>query len=98
MELIEQSPTERSLALLDKMKSMRERKAEEKSEGFNIFFIRFHVLDPERFLQRTVKYVRWIWTLPVVIATCVASAGTVGVFALNGQATGAGPHQPCHLD
>ena len=26
----------------------------------------FHVLDPDRFLNRTVKYVRWIWTPPVV--------------------------------
>ncbi len=97
MALIEQSTTERSLELLDQLKSMRERKAEEKAEGFNIFFIRFHVLDPEHFLQRTVKYVRWIWTLPVVIVTCVASAWTVGVFALNGKAIWAGTLQLYHF-
>ncbi len=80
MELIEQSVAERNLTLLDKFKTLRHKKAEQKSEGFNIFFIMFHVLDPNRFLNRTVKYVRWIWTPPVVAATLVASAWTVGVF------------------
>jgi putative peptide zinc metalloprotease protein len=97
MELIERSATERSLELLERMKSMRERKAEEKSEGFNPFFIRFHVLDPERFLQRTVKYVRWIWTPPVVLIICIASAWTVGVFVLNAQEIWAGTLQLYHF-
>jgi putative peptide zinc metalloprotease protein len=97
MELIERSATERSIEVLERMKSMRERKAEEKSEGFNPFFIRFHVLDPERFLQRTVKYVRWIWTPPVVLITCLASAWTVGVFVLNAQEIWAGTLQLYHF-
>lgn len=97
MQLIERSVAERSLELLDYLKRVRERKAEEKSEGFNIFFIRFHVLDPERFLQRTVKYFRWIWTLPVVLVTCLASAWTVGVFALHGSEIWAGTLQLYHF-
>ncbi|MDQ6894335.1 MAG: efflux RND transporter periplasmic adaptor subunit [Acidobacteriota bacterium] len=83
MELIEQTAAERSLTLLDKFKSLREKTAEEKSDGFNPFFIKFHVLDPDRFLTRTVKYVRWIWTPPVVVLTCIASLWTVGVFIRN---------------
>ncbi|HEX9687657.1 MAG TPA: efflux RND transporter periplasmic adaptor subunit [Thermoanaerobaculia bacterium] len=83
VQLMELSAAERNLNLLDKFKSIRHRKAEEKSEGFNIFFIMFHVLDPERFLQRTVKYVRWIWTPPVVAVTVVASLWTIGVFVEN---------------
>jgi putative peptide zinc metalloprotease protein len=84
MQLLEQSVVERNLALLDKSSAFKRQKAEQKSEGFNVFFIRFHVLDPERFLQRTVKYFRWIWTLPVAIVTCLASVWTVGIFALHG--------------
>jgi putative peptide zinc metalloprotease protein len=83
MELFEQSVAERNLTLLAKAKTARQRAAEEKAEGFNPFFLLFHVLDPERFLRRTVKYVRWIWTPPVVAASCVFFAWTLGVILVN---------------
>ena len=83
LELIEESVAERNLGLLDKFKSFRHQKAEEKAEGFNIFFIMFHVVDPDRFLNRTVKYVRWIWSKPMVIGTVIASLWTLGVFVNN---------------
>lgn len=84
MELLEQSVVEANLALLDKGSTFRRRKAEQKTEGFNIFFIMFHLIDPDRFLTRTVKYVRWIWTPPVVFAVLAASVWTVSVFVQNG--------------
>jgi putative peptide zinc metalloprotease protein len=80
-DLIEQSAAERSLNMLDKFRTLREKKAEEKAEGFNIFFIMFHVVDPDRFLNRTIKYVRWIWSAPVAIATVAASFWTAFVFS-----------------
>ncbi len=80
MDLLEQSVVERNLALLDKSTNFKRRKAEQKSEGFNIFFIMFHLIDPDRFLTRTVKYVRWIWTPPVVAVVLAASFWTVSVF------------------
>jgi putative peptide zinc metalloprotease protein len=80
-DLIEQSAAERSLKMLDKFRTLRDKKTEEKTEGFNPFFIMFHVLDPERFLQRTIKYVWWIWTPPVAIATGIASIWTAFVFS-----------------
>ncbi|MFN2386722.1 MAG: HlyD family efflux transporter periplasmic adaptor subunit [Thermoanaerobaculia bacterium] len=83
IDLLEQSAAERSLTLLHKFKTARQRAAEEKAEGFNIFFLLFKVMDPERFLERTVKYVRWIWTPPVVIAWSIAVAWTAAVFILN---------------
>jgi putative peptide zinc metalloprotease protein len=82
-DLIEQSAAERSLTLLDKYKTLRHKKAEEKAEGFNPFFILFHVLDPDRFLNRTIKYVGWIWSPPVVIATLIASIWTAWIFVQN---------------
>jgi putative peptide zinc metalloprotease protein len=83
LEMLHESIAERNLGLLDKFNSFRHQKAEEKAEGFNIFFIMFHVLDPDRFLSRTVKYVRWIWSKPMVWATIVASLWTFGVFVDN---------------
>lgn len=83
LELIEQSVAERNLGLLDKFNSFRHQNAEEKAEGFNIFFIKFHVFNPDRFLNKTVKYVRWIWTPPVAIATVIASFWTLVVFIRN---------------
>jgi putative peptide zinc metalloprotease protein len=93
MELIELSIAERNLGLLDKFSSMRHKTAEEKAEGFNIFFIRGHVLDPERFLQRTVQYVRWIWTWPVALVTLIASIWTISVFVRNWEPIWAGTMQ-----
>ena len=83
MELLEQSVVETNLALLDKGTNFKRKKAEQKTEGFNIFFIMFHIVDPDRFLTRTVKYVRWIWTPPVVAVVLVASIWTVSVFVQN---------------
>jgi len=79
-ELIEESATERALNMLDKFKGLREKKAEEKAQGFNIFFIMFHVLDPDRFLNKTIKYVWWWWTPIPVFITIVASLWTAGIF------------------
>jgi len=80
-ELIQLTPAELSLTLLDKFKGLRDKKVEEKAEGFNIFFIMFHVVDPNRFLERTAKYVRWIWSPPVAIATAAASFWAAFIFA-----------------
>ena len=80
IEFIEQSVAERNLGLLDKFSSFRHQKAEEKAEGFNIFFIMFHVIDPDRFMNRTVKYVRWIWKWPVVLVAILASLWTLIIF------------------
>lgn len=84
MQLLEQSVVEKNLALLDKSSQFKRKKAEQKSEGFNIFFIMFHLIDPDRFLTRTVKYVRWIWTPPVVAVVVAASLWTVTIFAQHG--------------
>jgi putative peptide zinc metalloprotease protein len=80
MGLIARSAKERSLALLEGARTARKRAAEEKAEGFNPFFIQYKVIDPDRILTRTAKYVRWIWSPPVVSVGLVCFALTVGVF------------------
>lgn len=83
MHLLERSAAEKSLALLATTREARQRAAAEKAEGFNPFFILFHVFDPNRFLDRTVRYVRWLWTPPVVVAFLFVFAWTIGVFIHN---------------
>ena len=83
IQLLQQSSAERSLELLAHTRAARKRAADAKSEGFNPFFIQFKVLDPNRFLDRTVKYVRWIWSPPVVVLWSIAVLWTIGVFVNN---------------
>ena len=83
IDFIEKSAAERNLQLLAHSRSARQRAAEEKAEGFNPFFILFHVLDPDRFLRATLKYVRWLWTPPVVAGACVFFAWTIGVIIVH---------------
>lgn len=83
IELIERSTAEKSLQLLAHAAEARKRAAELKAEGFNPFFLLFHILDPDEFMNRTVRYVRWLWTPPVVIAWALGVAWTVGVFILH---------------
>jgi len=80
MDLLAESQTERHLRALEKSKTARQRAADEKAEGFNIFFLMFKVFDPDRFLNRTIKYVSWLWSPPAVAIACVFFALTVGVF------------------
>jgi putative peptide zinc metalloprotease protein len=80
MHLIERSAAEKSLALFSLTREARQKAAQEKAEGFNPFFILFHVFDPDTLLNRTQRYVRWLWSPPVVIASLFAFAWTVGIF------------------
>ena len=79
MDLLEQSAAERNLQEFARIKDARRRTAEQKAEGFDIFLIPFHVFDPNRFLDRTQKYVRWIWRPPTVAISLVLIAMMTGV-------------------
>src|SRR5688500_4874620 len=80
LEMLEQTGARRHLALVEKFKNARKRAAEERAEGFNPFFLLFKVFDPDRFLNRTVKYVRWIWTPPTVAISSIFFLFTIAVF------------------
>ena len=79
MNMLVQSVVERNLQELSWIKDARRRKADQQAEGFNIFLIPFHVFDPDRFLTRTQKYVRWIWRPPTVLTALVFIAMMTGV-------------------
>ncbi|MEO8430307.1 MAG: HlyD family efflux transporter periplasmic adaptor subunit [Acidobacteriota bacterium] len=90
MHLLERTAGEKSLALFSLTREARQKAADEKAEGFNPFFILFHVFDPDPLLNRTVRFVRWFWSPPVVIASLFFFAWTVGVFVQHWQPLWAG--------
>jgi putative peptide zinc metalloprotease protein len=79
IDLLQQTVAERNLQELSRIKDARRRTAEQKAEGFDIFLIPFRVFDPNRLLNRTQKYVRWIWRPATVFISLVFVAMTVGV-------------------
>lgn len=81
LEALEQSAAERNLELLSKFRSLRQHRADQKAEGFNVLFMVFKVFDPDRILTRTVRYVRWLWRPTTVAVACACFLFTIGVFA-----------------
>ncbi|HTY43016.1 MAG TPA: HlyD family efflux transporter periplasmic adaptor subunit [Thermoanaerobaculia bacterium] len=79
MDLLQKSTVERHLEELSRIKEARKLRAEQKAEGGDIMLIPFKVADPNDFLERTQKYVRWIWRPPTVIVALVAIMMTIGV-------------------
>src|SRR5262249_20697515 len=78
--LLAQSGSQRGLAVMKRLRDARKFQAEEKEKRFNIFFMLFPVADPDRFLDKTIKYVRWIWSPEIVALAFVAFALTTAVF------------------
>jgi len=79
IDLLQKSAVERNMEELARIKEGRRRTAEQKAEGFDLMMIPFHVLDPNEFMNRTQKYVRWIWRLPTVLVALVLIAMATGV-------------------
>lgn len=80
MGLLAQSGGERGLALMQRLRDARRLKAEEKEKSFNIFLMLFPIADPNEFLNKTVKYVRWIWSPEMVSVGFVLFGLTAAVF------------------
>ena len=83
IEMLEQRGVRRHLALVEKFKTARKRAADERAEGFNPFFLLFKVFDPNRVLDSTVRYVRWIWTPRTFAISSLFFLFTIVVFIAN---------------
>ena len=59
----------------------RRRRAERLSKLMGIFFLRVPLVNPDRFLSRTIGLTRWMFTLPALIAwlVLVAAGGWIAV-------------------
>lgn len=81
IDFLAKTVAERSLGLLEDARIARRRAAEERAEGFNVLFMLFKVFDPNEFLGRTARCVRWLWRPPAVAVASACFLFTIGVFA-----------------
>ncbi len=77
-ELIERTPAERSIAILEKLQDERKKRAE-RSQAQDIFYLTLLTTNPQKFYAAIHPYLRWIWTREFVMATLLlfTSAATV---------------------
>ncbi|HET7453188.1 MAG TPA: efflux RND transporter periplasmic adaptor subunit [Thermoanaerobaculia bacterium] len=80
MGILARSGQERSMAVMQRLRDARRLKAEEKEKKFNIFLMLFPIADPNVFLEKTVKYVRWLWAPEMVAVGFVLFGLTAAVF------------------
>jgi putative peptide zinc metalloprotease protein len=59
--LVERTPAEQHLMLLERLRATRRRRARRRSRG-SILRIRFSAGDPDRLFTRWERYLRWMWT------------------------------------
>jgi len=59
MDLLEIPAAQKSLILMERIRDFRKKRAE--GEG-NLFYITFSAWDPDKFFDKVIPYLRWLWT------------------------------------
>jgi putative peptide zinc metalloprotease protein len=67
LSFIEQSASEKSLLLLERLRKNRQQKAEEAADGRDDMYIRFPLMDPDKLYDRIIKHIGFIWTRQFLI-------------------------------
>src|SRR5438876_2472717 len=62
LNFIEQSASEKSLLLLERLRKGRQQRAEEAADGGDENYIRFPLMDPDKLYNRIIKRIGFIWT------------------------------------
>ena len=68
--LVERTPAERHLMLMERLRSQRKVRAGRRTKG-SLLRLRFSIGDPDQLFERTVRRLPWLWSPPFVWA-CVA--------------------------
>ncbi len=71
LNFIEQSASEKSLLLLERLRKNRQQRAEEASEGRDDMYVRFPLMDPDKVYNRIIKRIRFIWSREFLIFSVV---------------------------
>lgn len=73
--LLERTAVEQNLMLLEVLRDERKRKLERRQKMLSsIMFLTFHLWDPNRFFDRVIPYLRWLWTRAFVGTSLVTFA------------------------
>ena len=83
MDFIEQSASEKSLVLLERLRKTRQQKAEEAANGRDENYLRFPIMDPDRFYNWIIKYVSFIWTRGFLIFSVLIFSLAAAVIIAN---------------
>ena len=68
--LVERSPVEQHLMLVERLRADRKVRSRRRTKG-SILRLRFSIGDPDRFFDWIVRHTRWIWSPRFVIASLV---------------------------
>lgn len=72
----ERTLTEKNLVLLEKMRTERS----ERSSDESIFYMYFSAWDPDKFFNRIIPHLRWIWSWPFLYFTLAVFAVAIVLF------------------
>jgi len=82
MGLLERTVGERSVLLMERLRAQRRQRLGKAYQG-DIFRIRWSLGDPDHFMDRTIPYVRWMFTRGFLIASVFLFAIYLTVIALK---------------
>ncbi len=82
MAVVERTPAERSIAIMEKLEDERKKRAEQ-SQAQDVFNMTLVTTNPQRFFQAIYPYLRWIWTPQFVVVSLLMFAGAAAVIISN---------------
>ena len=85
-DVIERTPAEQSIVILEKLQAERQKRAEQ-SATQDVFYLTLAHTNPEKFYKAIFPYIRWIWTRQFVIATLLlfTAAASVGGHVIEAE-------------
>ena len=93
LNFIEQSASEKSLLLLERLRKNRQQKAEEAADGGDENYMRFPLMDPDRLYNRIIKRIWFIWTPGFLIFSVVLFSLAAVILIANWEIVNAGLSQ-----
>jgi putative peptide zinc metalloprotease protein len=83
MDFIEQSASEKSLLLLERLRKNRKQKADEAANGRDENYLRFPIMDPDKFYNWIIRYISFIWTRGFLIFSVLMFGLAAAVLIAN---------------
>ncbi|HEV8589371.1 MAG TPA: efflux RND transporter periplasmic adaptor subunit [Pyrinomonadaceae bacterium] len=93
MDFIEQSASEKSLLVLERLRKNRLQKADEAANGRDENYLRFPLMDPDKFYNWIIKYISFIWTRGFLIFCVLIFSLAAAVIVANWETVQAGLSQ-----
>ncbi|CAN5653936.1 hemolysin D [soil metagenome] len=93
LNFIEQSASDKSLLLLERLRKNRQQKAEEATDGRDENYMRFPLIDPDKLYNRIIKRIWFIWTRGFLIFSVVLFSFAAAILIANWEIVNTGLSQ-----